>query len=177
MAIVTPSPPSWVPKNHPAGSETPWQAPPGACVPRENYQRQHKICWAFSRLLRKIPGERHHRMNRKKSGRPGRGRTCPTHIHVSFYASLSFFQTPAGLLRKAHSSHEASPSAVASSQRAFTRCAYVGCHGDISARLNGAACSGLENGIGPGVFLKPSGKASHHEKRFLPSSTCLYFRD
>lgn len=56
----------------------------------------------------------------------------------------------------------------APSVRAVTRCAYVGCHGDVSARLNEAACSGLGNGIGPGVFLKPSGKASHQEKRFLP---------
>lgn len=100
----------------------------------------------------------------------------PVQLTFMFLSLLpSFFQTPAGLLCKAHNSHEASPSAVASSQCAVTRCAYVGCHGDISARLNGAACSGLGNGIGPGVFLKPSGKASHHEKRFLPWSTCLYF--
>lgn len=36
---------------------------------------------------------------------------------------------------------------------------------------------GLGDGIGPGIFLKPSGKASHHEKRFFPWSMCPYVTD
>lgn len=118
MAIVTPSPPSWVPKKHHAGSETPGRSLLEHVPQGRTTSCSTKAAGAFSRPLRKIPGERHCRMSRKKSGRPGRGGTCPTHIHASFFASLSFFQTPAGLLCKAHSSHEASPSAVASSQRA-----------------------------------------------------------
>lgn len=95
-------------------------------------------------------------------GEAGRNGETLSNSHSSFLFLLSFFRPQLV--------HGAKPWAAIrhplqlSQLPARASCLCLCCHGDLSAGLNGADCSGLGDGIGPGVFLKPSGKASHHER-------------